>query len=203
MIKCPKCHLDIPDDSSFCHYCGSSISAESVDAGRTNSDKSKNHTLLVKVFIFTTIIFAGLFVFQMQENSKIKDENDALISSEQTMNDTITNLKKYKENYEEIVFAAELDSLGYADYNFHSNTGVIVLSKYGFPKKIALTAYWASGGTVDIDNSDEAVADIVFDKDSWTKSTSLTITPRSRGVSVVDFSNSVDNSTFSVIIIVK
>lgn len=92
--------------------------------------------------------------------------------------------------------------VGYASENFHLNTGVVVLSSNDAPHRITLTAHWDKGGTVRYSNTNMPVAYVSIDNDEWYTSTPVTISPLSKGVNIVTFSNSADSDTFKLLIIV-
>lgn len=113
-------------------------------------------------------------------------------------------LKKISGYYDDLCDALARDDLGYASSNFKSSESIIVVHKNQSDRKFTLTANWSNGGTVETTYSPwlDASAKISFDSDSWTTSTKITIIPKHEGVTVVTFSNNVDNKAFSVIIIV-
>ena len=209
---CKNCGAEYTDDSLFCPFCGSAVeNNESVTniTGTTfvqekEKKKSKfNFKIASIVILAVSLALAGLVIYQNSVNRKISEENENLSSSVSHLTNDVKSLEKYVDYYDDIRDCARYNNIGYSAYNFHCDTGVVVMSSADLYEKITLTAYWSSGGSVSISNSDYDVAGIDFDNDSWSQSTTLTITPSSKGMSIVEFSNDVDSNTFSIIIIVE
>ena len=146
-------------------------------------------------------------------NNQISDlesdisKKDITISKDKTkINSLEKDVGTYKSKagyYDAIIGAANSGNLGYGAYNFQTDESVIVLKK-NQSATITLTAYWSSGGYVYINYTPSTYpsASISFDNNSWTTSTTLTITPNYEGVTKATFSNDVDYNTFNIIIIV-
>ncbi len=149
---------------------------------------------------------------QLVDLEQMVSKQESTISKQKTTIDkqskNIAKLQKSSETYEEkakdfdeICRELQTGNLGYASSNFHVDESVIVVSKSQKNRKFTLTANWTNGGTVELDYSGFC-AMVDFDKNSWTTSTQMTITPYFEGVTTVTFSNDVDSRTFKVIIIV-
>lgn len=205
MIKCPKCQIEIPNDSDFCQYCGSALIGDiAVEEDSYASIKGKTHKhnkILVILLAVLNVVFAGLLIVQNMENEKLLKEIDVLTTNTTKLQNDKNELMRNVNYYNKITSAARYDSIGYAKYNFHCDTGLVIMNSTEITKKVTLTAYWSEGGTVETSNSDYNVAEVDFDKDSWTRSTQLTITRHSKGVAIIEFSNDVDDSRFSLIVI--
>lgn len=95
---------------------------------------------------------------------------------------------------------AEYGNFGYAADNFRTDTAIYVVSQNA-TEQLTLWANWPSGGTVYVDYLGEA-AWLNFDQNSWKTSTTMTIDPDQPGISIATFTNSVDDKTFSILLIV-
>lgn len=113
----------------------------------------------------------------------------------------IRNLREDSDHYNEIIRYAKDKKFGYATSNFRASTGVIIVDKDDDDYTFTLTANWSQGGTVEVNCSSHA-AMVKFDKDEWSKSTTITVVPIYEGVSIATFSNDVDSTTVNVLIIV-
>lgn len=135
---------------------------------------------------------------------KISDLETTINKQNNTINSqkkTIANLKPKADNYDDICLSLKYGNIGFAAYNFKSDESVIVVRKNEKDRKFTLTANWTSYGYVDVSYSSYA-ATVSFDKDSWSTSTKMTVNPHSVGATVVTFSNTVNNDTFKILIIV-
>ena len=157
------------------------------------------------VIIVLLGVVCGYLLFQ---NSEIKARNEEVNQLANTYKRQISSLENklsfYEDKaawYDEIVRELKGENLGYAASNFHTDSGVYVVSKYNVSEKIKLTAHWSNWGYVNVDYSSNA-ARVIFDKNTWTTSTTMTIDPNKEGVTVVTFSNTADSKTFKVLIIV-
>ena len=116
-------------------------------------------------------------------------------------NKTISELKPKANSYTKICAFLEYDKIGYASNNFKTDEGIIVVRKNEKKHKFKLTANWTNGGAVEVSYSSDA-ATVSFDKNNWYTSTTMTVNPHSVGVTVVTFSNSVNDDIFKILIIV-
>lgn len=139
-----------------------------------------------------------------EKDASITSYKNTISSQTTTINrqkTEISNLKTKSGYFDDIVSGMRYGNAGYAASNFFSNDSVIVVSKSNSSYKFTLTANWSNGGTVEVDYS-SSCAYVSFDKDEWYTSTKMTVHPRSKGVTVATFSNSVNSQTFKVLIIV-
>lgn len=229
---CKYCGKEAKEESKFCSFCGKDLLGESIAESVTIVPISENGLssgqpkpqqkvkgngglkAALIILIILALLLAGGNYYQYSVNATKIIEKDNEIS-ELTEKYTNTNkrlqekeklVKQYQDdsfNYSEIVNAASRNSIGYAASNFHASTGIIVMDKSQGTEKFTLTANWSNGGTVDYSNSNLFVAGLSFDKDSWTTSTSMTVTALGKGITTFTFTNNVDSKKFDVIVIVK
>lgn len=125
------------------------------------------------------------------------EKDDALRS---LMKDSVG--KTDAKPYNTLISALQANDLGYAAKNFQVDKSILILKRSEASKKLVLTAFWPDGGSVDFSFSDSSVASLSFDDHNRSTSTTLTVMPKSEGVTAVTFTNDVDSSTLSVIVIV-
>lgn len=131
------------------------------------------------------------------QKRKINLQEQTITSQE----NNISSLDKKSKLYDSIVSGMKSGNAGYAASNFFASDSVIIVGKNETNRKFKLTANWSNGGSVYVDYSSNA-AWVSFDKSEWSTSTQMTVHPKSEGVTIVTFSNSVDSRTFKVLIIV-
>ena len=158
------------------------------------------------ITILSTLLVVSVF-FCIYQHSTISSQKVALKkknSSIQLLNNRLDSVKNKISAYDNLISALNKSNLGYASNNFHSSEGVIVVSKNQKNRKFTLTAHWPNGGTVTTDYYPRLLnsADVSFDNDNWSTSTSMTINPNREGITTVTFSNDIDNRTFDVVIVV-
>ena len=102
----------------------------------------------------------------------------------------------------DICYYARYNNIGYASDAFHADKAVIVLSEDDYDETLTLTLAVDTAVTVSY-NLEGDSADVSFDEDTWEgDTTTLTVSPLEKGVTLLSFSNDVNSETFSVIIIV-
>lgn len=107
-----------------------------------------------------------------------------------------------RANYEKLIKALSGGTLGRASDKFKVDKGYIVLKKSSSPVTVTMTADFNTYVTVTTNRTGSA-AEMNFNESSWSgTTTTLTVTPKSVGVTTVKFSNNVDSQTFTVLIIV-
>lgn len=178
------------------------------------------------------LILAGLNIYQYESaqnneaknaelietitkmESQIDSLNSAISAKNAQMSNKSTEIKILRErassfkinadNYEVIVNTIKSGKLGYAANNFQSSESVIVVGENEKNRKFTLTANWVDGGMVSVDyDTHYPAAYVSFEENSWSISTNIIIQPNHSGVTVVTFSNDVNEQTFNVIIIVE
>ena len=149
---------------------------------------------------------------QLQEaNSTIADMNESTASLTNkviSQASTITQqkvqqslLKERADYFDHILEEMCYGKTGYGSDTFFVSNSVIVVKRSNTNYKINLTAYWSESGSVRVSYS-SGCARLSFDYEEWYRSTTLTVQPKSKGVTVATFSNTVDYTTFKVLIIV-
>ena len=102
----------------------------------------------------------------------------------------------------DICYYAQYNNIGYASDAFHTDKAVIVLSEDDYDETLTLTLAVDTAVTVSYDLEGYS-ADVSFDEDTWEgDTTTLTVSPLEKGVTLLSFYNDVNSETFSVIIIV-
>ena len=142
-------------------------------------------------------------IADLEQQIKLKD---ATISTQKstisTQKSKIAKLEVKADYYDDICAFLSGGNIGYAADNFKSSESIVLVGKTETTRKITLTAYWSSGGSVSTSNSNFLATGISFDNDNWSRTTTMTINPRSEGVSIITFTNDVDAKTFKIMIIV-
>lgn len=144
-------------------------------------------------------------------NSTISSQKDTIADQKKTISSqkntissqktTISTLTKKAGYYDDICDELDSGDIGFAANNFKSDQSILIVRKNEKNRKFTLTANWSNGGTVSVDYSSYA-AYVEFDSDSWYTSTTMTVVPRSVGVTVVTFTNNVNSDRFKILIIV-
>lgn len=102
----------------------------------------------------------------------------------------------------DICYYAQYNNIGYASDAFHTDKAVIVLSEDDYDETLTLTLAADTAVTVSYDLEGYS-ADVSFDEDTWEgDTTTLTVSPLEKGVTLLSFYNDLNSETFSVIIIV-
>ena len=137
---------------------------------------------------------------QAKEN-RIDELNEKISELEKNMSDS----EEKVEFYDDLWFTfSDQESYGYASNNFRVNDGIVVLKRGGNKKTITLTANFSD--YVEIDSDINGIsADLEWNEDEWSGSTTtLSIIPSRiiNGVTTITFSNSINNKSFKVLVIV-
>ncbi len=125
-------------------------------------------------------------------------ELQALVEQQKT---TISSYEKEANGYYTIWRAAKSGNVGRASSQFYVDNGIVVVSKNDKNQKITLTTAFSAASTIDVSYSGSS-AELSFDNDNWYDSTTMTVVPHRKGVTVATFSNDINSKTFKVIIIV-
>lgn len=102
----------------------------------------------------------------------------------------------------DICYYAQYNNIGYASDAFHTDKAVIVLSEDDYDETLTLTLAVDTAVTVSY-NLEGSSADVSFDEDTWEgDTTTLTVSPLEKGITLLTLSNDLNSETVSVIIIV-
>lgn len=203
----------------FCKRCGGIVDIKTKKCQNCGKQHFRPKTALP--IILTALVLIGMLIlnvlqFMASQNAKreVAELEQKVVTQETTIkqqkatihtqSDEIRKSNAYQkksEMFDQICAELSSGNLGYSSSNFHVDESVIVVSKTQKNRKFTLTANWTAGGIVEVDYS-SFCALVDFDKNSWTTSTTMTITPYYTGVTAVTFSNSIDSKTFKVLIIV-
>jgi hypothetical protein len=206
----------------FCKLCGGPIDPQIKKCTSCGKQyfRFPKKAFLVATFTVMLLALAGLNIYQytsykrtIENNSstiadlekQIKTKDSTIATQKSTISSQrseISELEDKADYYDDICAFLHSGNIGYAADNFKASDSVVLVEKSDTSKKITLTAYWSSGGSVSTSNSSFLTAGIVFDNDSWSRTTTMTIKPYSEGLSIITFSNDVDSKTFKIMIIV-
>ena len=141
---------------------------------------------------------------QLASQEKDIDELSSKITSLLQENTNLSNANNVystsSKAFSQISNAAQKSPVGFVSSNFYVNTGVVTVTK-GQSKTIRLVASWYSGGTVTI-SRDNTNASLEITDSSWSTSTTVNITGKSKGVTIATFSSTAESKSFVVIVIV-
>lgn len=222
-MKCPACAKEILGDSKFCPFCGAVITPPSVqempatveitrDVKKTKSSKK----VITIVLAVATVLSLALTGFLAYTNSICREE---IASQKSVIDSQSSEIKKLKSQadrdantiaaqkikvatLDSIIRAVRNSKLSSTSSHFNVDRYIICMRKNS-TASLKLTANWSHGGTVSTSSSNTSVARALFAEDNWYTSTTLTIQSGFiEGVSIITFSNNVDNITFDVLVIV-
>lgn len=174
-------------------------------------------TVILAILLLGSLVLNAIQYFMTQEEiasleSTVDEQRKTISNQEKTIDNQKTSLETLQaaaehqeadaENYRQILELLEGADIGYAADNFNSSDSILILNQWDSSAQFTLTANWTDGGTVSMELSDSYVADVDFDSNEWSTSTTMTVYPYSPGVCVATFSNNVDNNVFKVLIIV-
>ena len=224
---CPKCNANLPEDSIFCPNCGCNIEevkrqilaeqeAERQKLAKQEAEKSvqtpqplivekkKNSKTLVALLVISLIACSilGYFTYSFyNKTEEYADEIEKLTISKGVLEKD----NKEKKFAHDVFLTLKLndDNLGYATENFHANTGIVCMRLYENKETIKITMNY-SNTTCKIKNSRESVAEVYRSDKNWNYGENeVYIKPKSKGISVLTFTNSKNEREFKVLVIVE
>lgn len=161
--------------------------------------------IVLPVLLVSSLAFNVLQYVQNGQLSETVEHQETTIQRQDSQisaqADEIAELAVTSGYYDTICQELGSTKAGYGSANFRTNEGIVVVRRSQTNRKITLITSWSGSGTVYTDHSGDA-AELVFDENSWSSSTTLTVKPDHVGVTAVTFSNSRDSNTFKVLIIV-
>lgn len=220
---CPKCNHILPDDSTFCQFCGEliekaadqkmvEIASPEAEASPSQKDRKKPVAIILAIALLLSVIAnaAQLYYSSMRaeeidglnQNIAAKAEEVAELKQEiSSKNNKISSLQAEYNNYKTLCNFIKNETPGYGSNLFYVSDGLIVLNQHA-SKEITLTTLYYGYVTISTKASGNS-ATISFNEDSWYgSSTTLTVYGRSKGITTVTFSTNVDTTTFKVMVVV-
>lgn len=187
----------------------------------TNGISIKKRTAIIAIIVCGVLLVGNIiqiffncnnFQRVAELSSSLEKTEEALNKSDKSNAEYKKSVEKYKAQAEEYEEKADMyasiknyctnNNIGYASDYFHVDQGIVFISRNASSKKLTLTLDYNTDVTVTKEQSGR-YASVEFDYESWYGSTTtLTIKPKSVGVTKVDFSNNYSSAEFSVIIVV-
>lgn len=138
--------------------------------------------------------------------NQIRDLETTLQQKEQTiaeLQDIADEMKLDADTYNNMVKAMTEHEIGVGSFNFQVSDRFVVAKKGYTGTKVTLTAHWSKedNAKVYVEHSSDC-AKLSFDKETWNKTITMTVLPQEVGFTVATFTNSVDDTSFSVLILV-
>ena len=138
---------------------------------------------------------AASTIAQQEELISQKDNSIAELNSQ------IDLLTDDLELYQTLLDFLQSSDAGYASNYFHSVRPVYVMHSYDSPATFTLTADFSSSVTISLSTSGYA-ADVGFVESTYYDTTPVEINPIQKGVTYITFTNSVNNLSFRVMVLV-
>ena len=212
---CHICGKTNPDDSEFCQFCGVKIVAiahttppniDVVNKHETkngNSDKTSN--IFNKAVIIICFALSFILAFCLIEMNSLKTEisslNSTVKSYKQKYADAYQESTDYKNKYTKITNFLKSYDAGYASSNYYASDNIVVLNKYGSTKNVTITCKYYNT-TVYCHNPDNSVVLTSWSMNWNGYNTSISFLPLREGTSILEFTNSKNDESFRIMVIV-
>lgn len=221
-MQCQNCKELLPDDSTFCQYCGAMLDADAQtacpDAGqretmttpeiglRRRASRKRERGRKAPRFLFPvlTIVFCISTVASLVWGIQTTSALETQLAQKSAK---VDQLQEATSMYHTLKDALTSGTYGYASNNFGVNEGIVVLDRNESYKYITLTANFGTAATISTDRIGSG-ADISFTEDEWYGSTTRLRVERKTNescartlVTKVTFSNSVNKQTFCVLVV--
>jgi len=192
-MKCPSCGNEIPNDSKFCPFCGARINLE-----RVNQESQK--------------------VEQSAENSDRKSENDKItITIPKIKFNKLSKLQPWvililiacliftgikTSKYYQIIKFLQSESISEISDSYYPHENIIYLSASGTDNAVDYSVVCTHPVVKILYTWPPKLLDLQYEKQLG-QDYYINIKPLKKGIGVINFSNSVDDSeTFNVLVVV-
>lgn len=231
-MRCIQCNQILPDDSTFCQYCGEKIEVEKFSTqavvkgtfckkcGSLVDEKTKkcsgcskqyfNARRSVPLTAMVVILIASVFL-----NVYLYGKNLSLSTQTEELEERIASMSSELAEQKDIAASAQKKAQYYDDILKALRTGSIGRASASFSASDSIillnktttdrkfTLYTTWNEGATIEvNHSGSSATASFDESSWYDSTTLTVIPRNEGITAVTFSNDLNSDTFTILIIV-
>lgn len=230
MNQCPICGADRPEGQLFCANCGTSLVQIESEQPPVPPPVVKRSNAPLVIAIITAAVAVGVTFFLYQDmsaarsqlyqteielsetreknrqlGSELSEAQSELLETQSELSATLIELSETRSDLSET--RSELDKLdnligvyGYGSENFYALKSVVLLRK---SEKKYVTIYSNLYATLTFHNSNSGV------KGEWDKEWSangtqiqIALTGNSAGYYTVQFTNSVNNDSFEILVIV-
>lgn len=209
----------------YCENCGGLIHERTrrcLSCGKKYSRITKS-LWAASLLLLAVLALAGWNIYQyltLEECYATIQEQEALIQEQKAhiqavdsdyaarleesrrLEDQLAAYEDEMEYYDQIRLFLRQGKVGYASEEFRADRGIFIMKRSSPEKKLLLVTEVDGSYTYGFENSRPAVAYVRFDEESWYDSTTLTITPLKKGVTVLEFYNDGNSETFKVMIVV-
>lgn len=191
-MKCEKCGNTIPSDSRFCPFCREKVTTINQPLNKDTSGKNIEIIACLAVALMFSLVYSIAATLIYNDLSKTSTEQ-------------MIELRQYQEAYANEDFAKyeELlrDLTENSDEDFCVNKHFFVM-RVGQEEIIELHTRFPEQATV-YTSENGTSASVEFLESSWGDSTQLKIEAQCAGTTEIVFSNSIDEKSFSIMVVVR